>query len=85
MFKWLLKLRRFGTISKNLAYWELGRFYGYPTCCIKNFVNMTILSDEYDQLELNDCYRWMLDNIGPATSPIKGYVECVVCRTKTIT
>jgi hypothetical protein len=71
LYKWLDRLRDFGTITYSQKCWTLGRFYGYPTCCIKNFVNMSRLG--------LDCYSWMNEHFGPLEDPLRGRVKCVVC------
>ncbi len=74
MWEWLDKLRALGTIDKSQKYWALGRYYGYPDCCIKNFVNLNNLGF--------DCHAWMETNLGPSKDkkPLIGRVKCVICR-----
>lgn len=72
---WLRKQRAFGKIDNEQYHWTFGRFEGYPDCCIKNFVNLSV------KLR-TPAGSWMEENLGEDKPEDVGYVRCVLCRER---
>lgn len=58
-----------GKITPEQYHIILGRHYGYPECCIKNFVNMMSLGIP----------PWKFMNMILGHVDTVGYVQCPIC------
>ncbi|MHA2039658.1 MAG: hypothetical protein ACW98X_24845 [Promethearchaeota archaeon] len=54
-------------------YWSMGKFFGYPDCCIRNFVKIVC--------EYNAPAAWMM-LFKYGEDPDYHYVRCDKCRIK---
>jgi hypothetical protein len=75
-------------VSKYSEHWqERGRYYGYPECCIENFVNKVIfrkLSKEQEQVHKNhgfipcpECAKKVVEGI----TTLEGLIKDRICKT----
>ena len=66
------RLLRYGKITRADGHRELGKYYGYPQCCINNFVRLG---------ETGECAGvYMKELYGEPKNNCK-HVECAKCRT----
>lgn len=66
-----VRLVRFGKISSTDMTYAAGKYYGYPTCCIKHFI-----ACELKQIPVA---MFMSANYGTDTADVE-YVRCPTCR-----
>lgn len=67
------RLYYYGKITRFDCYRELGKYYGYPQCCIDNFVKVD-KTGNHPGLYMNEKYGESKNNCE--------HVECLKCRTK---
>ena len=68
----IFRLYAFGKIEKEDYYREAGKYFGYPRCCIENFVGMCKTGAK----PARDMGK-MFDVEFPA---LRGYIACPICR-----
>jgi hypothetical protein len=76
-WNFILRLYHIGKIERCDFHTEMGKYFGYPMCCVKHFTDYVEIGVNFVGLYMNTMYKY--DAVD-----VVGYVRCLKCRRNNI-